>query len=461
MRTMHVVVALSLGLASLVALAQPSGRTVQGGPLVSLNSGLCAEIEYNANRDGINVQQGDCRAGRGDWNLVDVGNGEVAIVNRATRKVLDVQGGNTGNGTNVQQYGWNGSGAQRWRIENQGGGFRLINTASGKCLDVESASRDPGANIQIWDCHGRDNQTWRMSGAGAPGNTIGDRGFGRPGDSGYGAPPVIAPAGPAVRPQGRTLYSGLIHSRATGKCVDVERAGTADGVDIRQWSCNGTSAQMFDVVDVGRGEVAFIAQNSGKVMEVTGDTRRTGADVVQRSWNGAPNQRWRMEQTERGYMRVINVASNKCLDLEAARGEDGTNILQSDCHGGQNQQWRMEIRGTGAGWGGYRPRDNNWWGANRPYYEEPPAYLVGDFKSTSGYYGSNVELSIYSDGVVSAKIDGNQRITGYFRDGQLFLGNYRYDVEQERTGFRVTPSGQSGNSVSYQRVRYESPRGGR
>ena len=44
----------------------------------------------------------------------------------------------------------------------------------------------------------------------------------------------------------------MIHSRATDKCVDVERGGLAEGTNIRQWSCNASSAQIWDVVDVGR-----------------------------------------------------------------------------------------------------------------------------------------------------------------------------------------------------------------
>ena len=33
-----------------------------------------------------------------------------------------------------------------------------------------------------------------------------------------------------------------VHS---GKCVDVDNAGTADGTPIQQYTCNGTDAQVF------------------------------------------------------------------------------------------------------------------------------------------------------------------------------------------------------------------------
>lgn len=435
-------------------------RVTQSGVLVNAGSRLCAEVQLQSNRDGVNVAQGDCRSGRAEWELVDAGNGEVAVRNRATGKVLDVSNASRDDGANVQQYGWNGTGAQRWRVEG-GRTFRLVNVNSGKCLDVESGSRDAGANIQQWSCHGRENQAWMFerTGYAGPGyaqpggGQVGDRGFGRPGDN---LPPNAVVVG--QRPQGRALYSGMFTSRATNKCADVSGATTADGGDVRQWSCHGKENQMWDVVDLGRGEVAFVAQNSGKVMEVTGDNRRSGADVVQNAWNGGANQRWRFEPWEQGFSRVVSVGSGKCLDVQAGSAQDGANIIQADCHGGQNQQWRVEIRGRGNSWSNYRPREN-WWGRNT--FEEPPSFLVGDFRGNNGYYGSNVALSVYSDGVVIGTVDGGQRISGYYRDNALILGNYRFDIEQDRAGFRLRESGQGGQGVLYSRVRYESPRGGR
>ncbi|MBL8514237.1 MAG: RICIN domain-containing protein, partial [Betaproteobacteria bacterium] len=386
-RIASMAVAATLPVLFAAGAAAQVNRVTQSGILVNANSRLCAEVQFQSNRDGVNVAQGDCRGGRAEWEFVDAGNGEVAVRNRATGKVLDVANAGREDGANVQQYNWNGTGAQRWRVEG-GRTFRLVNVNSGKCLDVESASRDAGANIQQWSCHGRENQSWMFErtgyagpGYGQPGGghsgggQIGDRGFGRPGD--------VPGAGTGQRPQGRAVYSGLFQSRATNKCADVSGGSTADGGDVRQWTCHGKENQMWDVVDLGRGEVAFVAQNSSKVMEVAGDNRRSGADVVQNSWNGGANQRWRFEPWEQGYSRVVSVGSGKCLDVEAGRSQDGANVIQADCHGGQNQQWRVEVRGRGNSWNNYRPREN-WWGRNT--FEEPPSYLVGDFKGSNGYY---------------------------------------------------------------------------
>lgn len=440
-----VVVALSI-LVSCGAVAQgiPGGRVAQSGALINVGSRLCASIAQQSADDGVNVQLGDCRDGRGDWDLVEVGRSEIAIVNRVSGRVLDVAGGSRDDGANVQQWSWNGSGAQRWTYEPVRGAWRIVNRQSGRCLEVQGRATNAGANVAQYRCTGDDNQLWRL---GAVADNIGGRPHAQ-------AEPVAA--GPGGRPQGRALYAGMIHSRATGKCVDVEGGSDADGADVRQWSCNGSPAQLWDVVDLGRNEVAFASVGSNKVMEVAGASRQRGADVVQYRWHDGANQRWRMEPIEGGFFRVVNVGSGKCLDLDAARFEDGANIAQSDCHLGQNQQWRVEIRSTGGNWSGYRP-EQNWSARGRRYQEDPPAYLVGDFKGYNNYYQSAIQLSIYSDGVVIGTLDGGQKVLGYYRGDQVFLGNGRYDVEQERAGFRLKPSGQPGNAVSYQRLRYESP----
>jgi len=311
------------------ALAEDvAGRVAQSGTLRSVAFNQCANLTESNSREGVAIQPGDCRSDRGEWDLVEVGRNDYVFVNRMTRQVMDVEGGSRDDGVRVQQWSWNRSGAQRWTVDFTRSGLRIINKQSGKCLEMQGR----GGVVQN-RCNGSDSQLWQMeftSGRGRP-----ER---RP------EPQTDSiPAGD--RPQGRVLYVGIIHSRVTGKCADVADASQDDGADIRQWSCNGTRAQAWEAVDVGRNEIVFISTGSGKVMEVIGNPRRAGADVAQNSWNGAPTQRWRVENMDGGFVRIVNVGSRKCLDLEGSGFQDGTNISQFDCHKGPNQQWRIEIRG--------------------------------------------------------------------------------------------------------------------
>ena len=454
-------VALLASFATAGATAQDiGGRVAQSGFLINIGSRLCADVAATGGREGGNVQLDECRAGRAEWDVVELGQNDFAFQNRATGQVLDVQNASRADGGNVQQWTWNRSDAQRWSVETVRGAYQIVNRGSGKCLEVQGRGNTIGANIAQYRCTGDDNQLWRVDTARGGAGTGNIRDDLRNALRGV-LPVPITPAAPVtqdVRPAGRTLYTGMIHSRITGKCVDVEGASAADGADVRQWSCNGSNAQLWDVIDLGRNEVAFISNAGNKAMEAIGNVRQGNADVVQNRWMAIPTQRWRMEPIQGGFSRIVNVGSGKCLDLAAGGTTDGTNIIQYDCHVEPNQQWRIEIRGgnSGTGWGGYRPNPN-WYAPNQQYQEEPPAYLVGDFKGYNNYFRSNIQLSIHTDGVVIATLDGGQKILGYYRGDQLFLGNARYDVEQERSGFRLRPTGQAGAPVSYVRARYDSP----
>lgn len=53
-----------------------------------------------------------------DLSAADIDEGVYEISNVGSNRVLDVSGGSCDSGANVQQYGQNGTPAQRWRIEN-------------------------------------------------------------------------------------------------------------------------------------------------------------------------------------------------------------------------------------------------------------------------------------------------------------------------------------------------------
>ncbi|MET9606736.1 RICIN domain-containing protein [Streptomyces sp. NPDC006512] len=80
--------------------------------------------------------------------------------NVASGKCLDVRGGNTGNGTVVQQFSCKGATNQLFeeRVTPQVT-LNLISLDSHRCVDVRDATGADGT-VQIWDCHAGFNQQW-------------------------------------------------------------------------------------------------------------------------------------------------------------------------------------------------------------------------------------------------------------------------------------------------------------
>jgi Ricin-type beta-trefoil lectin domain len=152
-------------------------------------------------------------------------------------------------------------------------------------------------------------------------------------DPGYNRPPSGG-----YPPDGRVFFSGGIVSRLSGKCLDVEGRSTRNAANIQQWSCSGGSNQLWDVIDLGRGQFSIISHGSNKALTVASRSS-DGANVEQNRWNGGDNQRWRVERAGGGAYRLVSVSNNACLDVEGAKRDDGANIQLWGCSGGANQTW--------------------------------------------------------------------------------------------------------------------------
>lgn len=112
-------------------------------------------------------------------------------------KCVDVAGAGTANGTTVQLYTCNGTGAQRWT--RSGETFQAL----GKCLDVSGGSTADGARVQLWDCNGTGAQRW-----------------------------IYTAARDLVNPQ-------------ANKCLDVTGNNSADATPLQLWTCHGGANQKW------------------------------------------------------------------------------------------------------------------------------------------------------------------------------------------------------------------------
>ncbi|MEV6833810.1 ThuA domain-containing protein [Streptomyces sp. NPDC051133] len=113
-------------------------------------------------------------------------------------KCVDVAGASSANGTAIQLYDCNGTGAQKWTVGSTG-----TLSALGKCMDVTSAGTANGTKIQLYDCNGTASQVWQ------------------PGANGS-----------LVNPQ-------------SGKCLDATGPSSANGTRLQIWSCGGSANQRW------------------------------------------------------------------------------------------------------------------------------------------------------------------------------------------------------------------------
>ncbi len=135
----------------------PAGTSGSGtgsgtGPVTGIG-GKCVDVASASTANGTAIQLYTCNGtGAQQWT---VGTDNTL---RALGKCMDVASAGTANGTKVQLYDCNGTGAQQWTRS----GSALVNTGSGKCLDDTGSSTADSTPLQIWDCTGAANQQWTL-----------------------------------------------------------------------------------------------------------------------------------------------------------------------------------------------------------------------------------------------------------------------------------------------------------
>ncbi|MER6225084.1 lectin [Streptomyces sp. 900105755] len=137
--------ALSLGPLTATPAAAATG-TVTG------LAGKCLDVAGAGTADGTPVQLYDCNGtGAQQWTT------GADNTLRALGKCLDVTGNSTADGAKVQLWSCTGAANQQWTVT---AAHDIVNPAANKCLDVTDRSSANGARIQIWSCTGADNQKW-------------------------------------------------------------------------------------------------------------------------------------------------------------------------------------------------------------------------------------------------------------------------------------------------------------
>ncbi|MEU3250664.1 ThuA domain-containing protein [Streptomyces sp. NPDC006997] len=129
----------------------PSGPRT--GPVKGVN-GKCLDVSGGNTADGTQIQIWTCNnTAAQTWTLP----GDNTL--RALGKCLDVNGGGTADGTKIQLWTCNGTGAQQWVPQADG---TVRNPQSAKCLDASGGTWNDGTVVHLWTCHTGPNQKWTL-----------------------------------------------------------------------------------------------------------------------------------------------------------------------------------------------------------------------------------------------------------------------------------------------------------
>ena len=275
----------------------------------AVNMNYVLDIAGGSTADGGNVQiYSKNNTLAQNFVVTSVGNGYYKIVCEGTGKVLDVSGGSSANGTNVQQYKWNGSAAQCWRFIDAGNGSYYIQSKLGTVLDIVSGAIYAGNNVQTYMLNETNAQKWKLS------------------KFSYAD---IAEGTYTIQAAANTEY-----------VLDIAGGSTSDGGNVQIYSKNNTLAQNFIVTSVGNGYYKIACEGTGKVLDVSGGSSANGTNVQQYKWNGSAAQCWRFIDAGNGSY-YIQSKLGTVLDIVSGAIYAGNNVQTYMLNETNAQKWKL------------------------------------------------------------------------------------------------------------------------
>jgi GH43 family beta-xylosidase len=211
--------------------------------LTNRNSALCMSTA-GSSADGASAAQQSCGSGA-EWVLDPTADGYYRLINDGSGKVLDVADCSTAAGADVRLWTWADNTCQQWRLQPVGT-VAVTSPQSGKVLDVANCSTATGTDVRQWPWLDTPCQEWTFEHT----------------DNGYYR---IHPA----------------HS--TGSCLIVAGGSTADGANVTQGACSGNNSQ-WRVEPLSDGAVRLVARHSGKPLDLDACGLADGTTIQQWSW---------------------------------------------------------------------------------------------------------------------------------------------------------------------------------
>ena len=308
------------------------------------------------------------------WKISDAdGDGYYTIISVNSGKSLDADSAGTTDGTNVQQYEFNGTDAQLWKLEeNTDGTYRIINKNSGLSLDLHGGILANGQNIHLYTANDSGAQKWYLIPADTTGPVISDVQFSEISSEGFRVTCTVEDisaiqkvefsAWTTNNGQDDQVWHAATVSGNTATCyistADHKLESGAYEIHIYAHDTPGNYTGIItggvtvpnrignDPVD-GKLDSGtyFIAssQNQNYAVDVEGISTENSANVYlwQTSGNNL-NQMWQISDADGdGYYTVVALHSGKYLDVLGGIAVSGTNVQQYEANYSDAQLWQI------------------------------------------------------------------------------------------------------------------------
>jgi len=288
-----------------------NGQGPQREYIMDLPGGTGYQVGQTNAETVVNITYGD--------DIQPVINGKYVLVNRNSGKVMEVKGGSTTAGANVQQGTYSGASYQQWNVtpvDTRIGGdfsyFTITAVHSGKSPDILNWSLSNGGNIIAWDDTKGTNQQWYFEYAG-------DGWF-------------------------------YIRSRHSSLCLDVYNSGTYNGANVDQWEKTGGANQQWRLLPVDAA-IEFNAPSAPTELTATATAASIRLDWTASADEDVVGYTIYRSQISGGEYNTIarNVTTNAFVDNTAKKGVTYYYVIRANDYSVNRSEYSSEVNAVVSG----------------------------------------------------------------------------------------------------------------
>lgn len=131
--------------------------------IINRHSGKYLDVQNRSTNDLVRIIQ-DASNGQADqeWSFQDAGGGYCKIMNRNSKKLLNIPGPSTVRGTPLIQYHDDNKSNSQWKLVAVGAYYTIVSRYDGQYLDVNGDSTANGAAAVQWSNNGQPDQQWQI-----------------------------------------------------------------------------------------------------------------------------------------------------------------------------------------------------------------------------------------------------------------------------------------------------------
>ena len=280
----------------------------------AINNNYVLEIEGGASISGANVQLYKNNGTKNQRFIVKyLGNGYYTITATHSNKVLDVANAGKVAGTNVWQCYDNNTDAQKWLIKESevAGYYYIVSKCNGLYLDVANGIAANGTNVAV--CYGNNSNAQKFK-------------FEQ-----YKEPEVEQPV--------QTITDGtyVIKSAINNNYVlDITNSSK-----LQIYKKQSVNRQKFKVTYLGDGYYTIVAVHSNQALDVANAGQTAGTNVWQCYQNNSDAQKWRLKDAGNGYFYIISKCNGLYLDVANGITANGTNVTV--CYGNNSDAQKFKF----------------------------------------------------------------------------------------------------------------------